>query len=186
MAGIGVHDDRIGVHHRAESPFTFNRNGRSRWAGIRNGRFWVSTEDLRRSDANDYREFLVISHLLSPRSKPHQIARLVRFRVYRDHRATDGRIERSIDGNPQRNRLKGWLRGPQPPLFAVVERGCLRLEDRPAEYTRFTRMGGGPFRALRCEKWDEKLKRSSGLPSGKHPDPAESCTHLSKTAHAGR
>ena len=26
----------IGVHHRSESLVTFDRNGRSRWAGIRN------------------------------------------------------------------------------------------------------------------------------------------------------
>jgi phosphodiesterase/alkaline phosphatase D-like protein len=35
MAGNGVHDAGIGVQHRSESAFTFDRNRRSRWAGIR-------------------------------------------------------------------------------------------------------------------------------------------------------
>ena len=35
MAGIGVHDGGIRVQHRSESAFTFDRNGRSGWAGIR-------------------------------------------------------------------------------------------------------------------------------------------------------
>ena len=43
----------------------------------------------------------------------HQIARLVRFGIPNNHRATDGHLERTIDGNPRRNRLKGWLRGSQ-------------------------------------------------------------------------